>query len=208
MPQGEHPTKRARRRAGYTLMEMLLVLSVIVVLGALTVPPLVQMYGDYSLKQAVEAVRTELARTRIRAIDASMAYHFHYEPEGQRFVVVPSEIEPQVAGDSSKAVGEDDRDVELYRSAGILPEGMFFSAADENEEETFERIAEEAFLGLDEANKLAETTWSSPLVFYPDGTAHQEMFRLTDAKEQYVLLRVRALTGAVSISKVGRDASK
>ena len=87
-------------RCGYTLLEMLMVLSVLVVMTAIVFPPLNRMYADHYLKRSVEEVRIKLTSTRIHALDSGVTYQFRFEPEGQHYLVIPYESDILAAPDA------------------------------------------------------------------------------------------------------------
>ncbi|HEX6985550.1 MAG TPA: prepilin-type N-terminal cleavage/methylation domain-containing protein, partial [Planctomycetaceae bacterium] len=78
-------------RRGYTFVEVLLVLAILAVMAGIAWPAVVRFSGERAIKDAAERVRSELDRTRFRAIDAGLSYQFRYEPNGRRFIAVPAE---------------------------------------------------------------------------------------------------------------------
>ena len=70
-------------RRAFTLMEVALVLALILVLAAITVPSLESMYGDVKLTAATDLIRARWADARTQAIEEGRAYRFAIMP-GQR----------------------------------------------------------------------------------------------------------------------------
>ena len=87
----DNSKNRRRSQRGYTLLELLFVLTILVILAALALPRVMGMYESHQLQTAVENVRAHLAASRMRAIDTGLVYQFRYEPNGQRFSVTPFE---------------------------------------------------------------------------------------------------------------------
>ena len=61
-------------KAGFTLMELLLVLSLLVVLSATAIVGISRFQNSQPLNQAVEMLRVEFARTRTFAIDEGIPW--------------------------------------------------------------------------------------------------------------------------------------
>jgi prepilin-type N-terminal cleavage/methylation domain-containing protein len=194
-----HPMKTnaaiLRSRNGFTLLELLLVLGILVALAGLSWPSVTGMLERIELQEAVEPVRANLAGTRIRALDAGVSWQFRFEPKGRNFLVVPYEFD-QLEQDQQ----QQEQLAVLPRVAGSLPEGYEFAAASESVNGT-ERVTEESLEGLSSQKDLSGVNWSPPLLFYSDGSATDAAFDIVLTKTKRARrLTLRALTGAVTVS--------
>jgi len=190
-----------RRTRGYTLLEMALALAVLAVLFSISWPVARKIHADSRLKGAVEEVRGKLAGTRIHAIDSGLVYQFRFEPAGRRFLVVPYEQDTRTLGQArgnSATVSQS-----LHKFSGELPESMTFRPS--NEEIVLEQVGEEWLSGLVDAAELAGTTWSSPVLFYADGSSIGAEFDVVDAREQAIRFSVRDLTGSVTVKQLNEE---
>jgi len=195
---GRGPLRRA-----VTLIEVILVLSILTALAALSYPSVDSLLEKLAMDEAVSPVRNHLAGTRIRALDAGLTWQFRFEPGGQRYVAVPYEFD-EIEGDEE----QQQQQLELLpRVSGLLPEGFTFSPADEATSGV-EALDELAVAGLTEQNELVETTWSLPLLFFSDGTSQTASFDIVDEQLRSRRLSVRALTGSVTLSNPNREASR
>lgn len=195
---GREPLRRA-----VTLIEVLLVLSILVSLAALSYPSVDRMLDQLAMDEAVSPVRNHLAGTRIRALDAGLTWQFRIEPGGRRYVAVPYEFDEidESEGDDQ----EQQAQLELLpRVSGQLPEGYSFSPVDEMTAD-IEALDERAVAGLTELTKLQETVWAAPLLFYSDGTSRTASFDIVDEKLRSRRLSVRALTGGVTTSDPNQE---
>ena len=195
---GRGPLRRA-----VTLIEVLLVLSILVSLAALSYPSVDRMLDQLAMDEAVSPVRNHLAGTRIRALDAGLTWQFRIEPGGRRYVAVPYEFDEidEIDGDDQ----EQQAQLELLpRVSGQLPEGYSFSPVDEMTAD-IEALDERAVAGLTELTKLQETVWAAPLLFYSDGTSRTASFDIVDEKLRSRRLSVRALTGGVTTSDPNQE---
>jgi prepilin-type N-terminal cleavage/methylation domain-containing protein len=187
---------RAYRTDGYTLLEVLLALTVLTILAAVGASPLINTWRDNRLGEAAEGVRSLLAGSRIQSLDRDETWEFRFEPGGTLFVRVPT------------TVADDGQQIEVAKSgriSGTLPEGIRFSQ--ESSGQTMGTspgsavISPELFSGLPNAAELMQASWSEPVYFYSDGTADAVEFELTDQYGGVRRVSVRDLTGAVRVSK-------
>src|SRR5260221_201636 len=85
------PTGRAtRRRAAYTLFEIMLVMAFIVILLSFAVPLLLtNLHGDTKLDAAADMVRARWSDCRTQAIEEARAYRFAVIPNTGKFKIEP-----------------------------------------------------------------------------------------------------------------------
>jgi len=181
-------------RRAMTLIEVMLVLSILVALAGLSYPSIDRLLEQLAMDEAVSPVRNQLSRTRTRALDAGLTWQFRFEPGGRRYVAVPYEFD-EIEGDDQQQQSQ----LELLpRVSGQLPEGFSFSPADEATTGT-EALDELALAGLTQQDDLQGATWSPPLLFFSDGTSRNASFDIVDEQLRSRRLSVRALTGAVTV---------
>jgi Tfp pilus assembly protein FimT len=184
-------------RSAFSLAELLIALAVLLAVAGMAAPPLVERLRDNFVARGTESVREILSEARTLAIDSGIDYQFRYEPEGHRFVVLPSEIEPT----DSNSLTSSSKAAEYIRLSGELDEQLFLKAMDPKAETT-ENLKTEWFHGLDDASSLSQVSWSSPIDFRFDGSATDRTFRVADAEGRTAELTVRGLTGSVRITPV------
>jgi prepilin-type N-terminal cleavage/methylation domain-containing protein len=188
-----------RSRRGFTIFEMLLVLAVIVMILGLAWPMLERFHSEYRLRQGGQLVQSKLAAARVHAIDTGYPYEFRYEPGGQRFLVLPHDRQALFAQQNPGTHGP-------ARIAGKLPAPQ--AEFDSTVAGAGQTIPAEWLTGIAAADGYAGASWSSPILFYPDGTAAQASLTIRDKKSQHITVSVRPLTGAVSVSKIERGGQR
>lgn len=181
-------------RSGFTLLEMLLVLGVIALFVAMAVPSVLRMFHQQKLNESGESVRAAAASARVRAIESGLVYQFCIEPGGRRFVVVPFEPDHSNTGTGAPVSPASI----VSRVAGQMHAGISFSSAMQSVPGSPsvslspQKISTVALEGLPNASDLANVSWSTPILFHPDGSANMDVeIAISDLRSQQIKLRVR-----------------
>lgn len=203
---------REAKRAGFTLLELVLALSVLAILVGLTWPSLMRFVGDQRLRDDVELVRARTATVRSSAIAEGLTFQFRYEPGGTRYIILPYErpltSEPAGTDGATSPGGIDDklrvRDYELdegNRFESTAPSRISGSS----QPAATEQLSQDwlALFGGDAI--LAQATWSEAILFEADGSAGDAEFFVVDEEGRYQRIAVRGLTAAVSAGRVEQE---
>lgn len=197
--QTTNPSNQARssRRAksGFTLLELLLVLGLIVAMVGIAWPALRGPLGGARLREAAKQVRVEMSRTRLSAMESDAVYELQYGVEAGRFRVRrlldlnPAEDEESAVADytsDDNRTGESE--MEVGWSEFELPAGVVFADPLVPADEHTSPVA------TPEDASVA-TAWSSPIVFFPDGTTSTTEMILRNERGDEVVITLRGLTG-------------
>jgi prepilin-type N-terminal cleavage/methylation domain-containing protein len=173
-------TRRRTRRPGFTLIEILLVMAMLLVLSALAYPTLSAMYGDVRVKAAADDVRAAWADARSHAIEDGRAYRFAVQPGTGKYRVAP---DADGFWDGSGGADAGDGEAPAFTNEGSLPNGIQF----------------------DVGGDLPSTgEWTTVVVFNPDGGCNADTevtLKEDDEDGTPIVVRVRAMTGAVTVRK-------
>jgi len=191
-----HTQSHHSRAAGFSLLELLLVIGVLVAVSAMAVPPLMDRIRAGRVQDAAESVRDVLGNARRYAIDGGVDYHFRYEINGHFFVAIPAEPNPTLANSYSS----DEQDTRVVVEAGEIDETLFLRPLS-GDTSGGESLEPDAFTDLPNAGELASKTWSAPILFRFDGTSEDKRFRVIDEEQNAAEISVRGLTGAVRVSQ-------
>jgi prepilin-type N-terminal cleavage/methylation domain-containing protein len=184
-------------RPGYSLLELVLVLAVMLIVTALALPSLKGMYGSYKLNGAVDSVRAAWAQARARAIAENRPYRFGVIPETGQYRVAPD------LPDYWTGSGRPSSDLTNGEGAVLeesLPPGVRFSMSGGG--------APSADVGdssLDPAGRGSKSSasadaYTSAAVFRPDGTARADceiLFQVRGARPTALCLR--GMTGVITV---------
>jgi prepilin-type N-terminal cleavage/methylation domain-containing protein len=177
-------------RHGYTLSEMLVVLSVLVTVTALSQPALREALSDSRLRSAAKQVRVELAKARLKAMKTGIALQFRYKLGQGRFEVGPKlldEVATRPRADRDPRRGKTSDPAAEAVVEQDLPQGVSFEH-DEPEE-------------VQRAPAVGENGWSDPIVFYPNGRTENAHIRLKGEHHAFIEVSLRGLTGVATSGK-------
>ena len=190
------------RRHALTLLELLLVLSLLVVLVSVCWPALQRPMADRRLRMAADQVRTEWIRSRLDAIRSGHACLFRCVPWGGMYSLTrlnsdESLTDEEALGDTGSLETAEESDDSMRRRLRALPEGVSFVPAEAGAE-----THPDAALVASERGSEDESDWSEPILFYPDGTTSTARLMLENTYGRRIELSLRGLTGVVSVGSV------
>jgi prepilin-type N-terminal cleavage/methylation domain-containing protein len=217
--EGSHSSNARFSRRGFTLFEILIVLSILVMLISLTWPSLMRYVRERGLREQAHAVRLELSNARIKAIDGGLTYQFRFEPGGRRYVILPydrpdtgttstpSSPQPTATASSAQAVT-----LTMPIVSGVLAEPCEFDVPTVRNSTTHadqavltEKLPEEWLSLLPDANMLRETSWAPAIRFYSDGAADDGQVTVIDDERRRIDITIRGLTGSVESSALVQE---
>jgi prepilin-type N-terminal cleavage/methylation domain-containing protein len=204
-PVGLRRQRRSSR--GFTLLEVLLVLALLVAIAALAAPALIRPLDNHRLRRAADQVRIDWSRARNRAMDSGRTLIFRYQPSGNTYVVEPlnSDEDYLEASDPTQAAG----------LAPTTPTAGGISAMNVTQvpTETKELYENVIFVSSESTTDMRAMTlvgdpslmtgdeqWSEPIFFYPDGTTSTSRLLLSNNRSLFAIVSLRGLTGMTKVS--------
>jgi len=160
-------------RSGFTLLEMILVMMLIVIAASFAAPMMDSLLHPNQVGAAIDAVRTSFEQTRARAMEEGRPFRFSVVEGGDNYKIEP-----------------DDTDVnpdEGFTVTGKLPEPCLFVPNG---------------TGIIDPGTTASQggALKSVAVFLPDGTARDDVdLSFGRPGLARATLRLRAITGAVNL---------
>lgn len=208
--------------AGFTLLELMLVLAIVVVLLGVVWPSVGSFLAEQPIKQSADMVRAGLAGGRHKAASTGMVYQFRYEPGGRKFIVVPFELDAeQIQTDGSGTsvtlnAGTVLSSDTLPVARGVLAPSCQFSTGAPSlanlanlEGPTTEQVPEQliqlVLTDQDNPQDWTGVAWSAPVLFYPDGTSDDFTVSVSDTDLRRIDVQLRGLTAVPSVAPLVRD---
>ncbi|MDG1893412.1 MAG: prepilin-type N-terminal cleavage/methylation domain-containing protein [Fuerstiella sp.] len=210
----------ARVRAGYSLMEMLIVLAIMAAMAAFALPSLRGPLDKSRLRSSARQVRAALAKTRSLAIREGVPLVFQFEAGGRSWTIERKGASPlqqsTMTGDSRPLSGlktgraaTENVLVNSHESSvlrqGLLPEGVTFAESPPLTEQS------EGNVVADEPADVVGASFSElrsqSISFRPNGRSEDSTVTINGSRDFVVTVTVRGLTSAVSYSSPFRRAS-
>lgn len=192
-------------RRGFTLLEILLVVGVLVIVASLASPSLLGMMESQKLRKSADLLRAELARTRLRAMKSGRIQMFRYQVGGSGYIAQPwcAADDSVEASDQQQEFGRilqaSQQDVMYDDTPTELPEGITFLGG--------QTLQDQRSFSIDQAiaQELSrEQVWSPPILFYPDGSTSNALVVLYNKRNQLIEVSLRGITGMTEASDMTR----
>ena len=185
--------RELRRRSGFSMLELILVLAIVIVIAALAAPAVDGTINRQSIVSATDRVRVAMGQARVKAIRTGEVHALFYQRGGQWFDVAPLSQHAQLPIPQSNNVSLSTRNRELNEN--WLPRQVRFAAGQAK---------------LDFRSQTAkEASDGAPvdaILFYPDGTSQDARILLQDDRSSLMAVELRGLTGmAKTIRSVSRN---
>ena len=211
----------------FTLIEIMLVLAILMVIASLSLQFTSGVLANYRVKQSSEDIRAEWTRLRVKSMEDGHVYCFRFSygnnqyrvdrvldvhfsakfdsPDRARYnnddQILDKTIDPDELSEQDYFLPDPDSELpELpvgFSRSTKLPTGCFFAdcyVAPDARGRYYEGPSNYSF---------NSTSWSKPILFYPDGTTSTATILIKNNKSRCVEMHLRGLTGTVSIGAVG-----
>jgi len=187
---------RMRPRGGFSLMELMLVLALIVVVGAMAAPAFHGPIEDFRLLKSADLVRARWSKARSEAMRTGRTMMFRYQAQTGLFEIAPWQGEEDylessqlfsVAAPVQTSASNQPRTEELGENITFAGLSAVASSRDMLIQQTVQ-------------NQGATGQWSPPILFYPDGTSTTTRVTLANKRQRYVMIQLRGLSGVAEVS--------
>jgi prepilin-type N-terminal cleavage/methylation domain-containing protein len=160
----------ARKRVGYTLLELIVVLAIVVMLAGLAYLYLDSLQAGPRLAAAADLLRARLNEARMHALQERLPYRFAVKEGTGCFRIAPDTSDYWEDGAATPAHEEP---VWVYE--GSLPEQVIFAGGD------------------------GSSSWRTLVTFQPDGTSTEDVELVLQTRgAPPTTLRLRGATGALT----------
>jgi prepilin-type N-terminal cleavage/methylation domain-containing protein len=168
-------------RRAFTLLELVLVLAIIVIVGAISVPVIKTMLLDARMNAGADMVRGRLADTRAKALDSGVPWKLAYMPNSGVIMLAAEDSPEWDAADQTPK-----QTLDVIRDT--LPKDIIMA------------VNRDDIASATTGSPQASGGWQTLSIFIADGTARDDGTVYVGAAGLIPLrLRVRGLTGAVTL---------
>jgi prepilin-type N-terminal cleavage/methylation domain-containing protein len=197
-------------RRAFTLLELLLVLSIIVAALAIAVPTYDAMITGRQIFQAVDKVQLEIQSTRLTAIRTGQSQIFRCHVGTGEYVIqawlkasdeVDASVGATIVTDFGQTIETEAVGNNVLSSLPDPTEGqkllegeiVFSDAQLQND---MRSMSEQS---VTESMVAAATGWSQPILFYPDGSCTTAHIVIQDKRGRRFAVQVRGLIGETRV---------
>jgi hypothetical protein len=179
--------------------------AVMVLIASLASPALLGMMETQKLRKSADVLRSEFARTRLRAMKSGRIQMFRYQMNASGYIAQPwyAENDALESNDTQQEFGRilqsSQQDVLFDDTPTELPEGVKFIGGQTLSDNRSAAIDEVLAMG-----QAREQVWAPPILFYPDGSTSDALVMLTNKKNQVVEITLRGITGMSQASDITR----
>ena len=182
-----------RSRQAFTLFEVLVVMAIMVIVAALSVPTLDSMYAGFKITAAEDTVRSAWATARAQAINDGIAYRFCVVAGKGNFRIAPDTDDFWTGNDGAATAPTDTTNPPLIVQ-DVLTKGVRFLTGKPEP-----GVVDPGGDTIIPGGGVDPSTWTSPIVFLPDGTARDDAeLTLSTRGATPRVLHLRGLTGIVT----------
>jgi len=180
------PRRSTAIRGGFTLMELLIVITILAAMAALGWPRVRTSFEKSQLREAARSVCIELSRARLGAIEAGETRQFRYAPGGSRY-----EVGRRVMVQDMASIINPYENTSPPVLEAELPGGILFAPPETSSEVTP--------LPLDADTSVGAEQWGPPIVFLPNGRTSNARLKLISPQQFSIEITLRGLTGTAQI---------
>lgn len=215
------------QRAGFTLMELLIVLAIIVMVVSIGTPSVVQLLDRAKFRDGVLELQSELGRTRTSAMKSGTALVFRYRIGTGEYQIFPkNSAETNVNAFQTTDIPPTKHLPErvLFMGGTVMDADTFQIPATHNTEESLSSdgsavgtltnppsnsvpFTPPAVSPFPDSQKYSEPGWSKPIIFFPNGRTSTAVIFLRSPQEQgkqnyYSEISFRGMTGSARVSTI------
>lgn len=177
----------------------MIALAIIVAITSLAAPSVGRAWDRYRVKLAGDQLRTAFTHAHVEAMRTGQIQVLRFELGGSTYY-----LQPWMAGDEAINVSKEEayeQTTPQYQVEPVeeekLPDDVTFEYAQARFDTRALEIQDEA-----SQQQTAQTQWSQPILFYPDGTSSQAKITVANPRGEAVQITLRKLTGLASVGEL------
>jgi type II secretion system protein H len=190
-------------RRGFTLIELMVVLMILVLLAALTAPSFVRQYHEAKLKSAVRDLVGLMQYARSQAVVEGTTYRLNIDRDGGRVWVTYYDIQADQTNNREPVYAEDESVLGASRK---LPEGVTIREIQLGDE-ALSQLSDEALQEIGDVRGQLNEEGTPYIAFSPRGTTDGARILLENDYEDQLAVSLDAITGRTQVLEEDEIAS-
>ena len=183
---------RAGSQRGFSLLELMLVMAIMVLFASLIAPSVFQLIRNQNLGKSGDLVRAKMGSARVRAIRTGQIHALYLVNNESWFSVAPFSQVSEMAQRANQAISRRQAQPDGF-DADLLPEGIRFGQETTDLDPRAMQV-----LSVGQTGGAVR-----PVLFYPDGTSQSAQIQLIDERGNRLVVELRGLTGTAKLRRLG-----
>ena len=179
-------TKATRGRAAFTLLELILVMSILGVLATISIMSVNRMFQRQALDRGADSVRAAMGKARVKAIKEGDVFAVFIAKGGNWYDVAAFSQAREQISRAQSSLNEARNQASGNLVQGLLPRGVIFAQGD---------VADDARGAQLIAESGTDGGGLQQVLFYPDGSSQDARIILQNEIGGLVEVQLRGLTG-------------
>jgi prepilin-type N-terminal cleavage/methylation domain-containing protein len=202
-------------KSGFTLLELMLVLAIIALIGAILVPTIDDVLERQKLRSSATKLRVRWDEARLEAMRTGQAQVFTCTLESQSFSVKPLLLASDEVNTADGATVMSGGGLVERADAGMMtaPDASESAAEELDDEISFHACivagdaramatAQQAQQNMAGVNDLSVTTVAQRVIFYPDGSTSTAEVQVKNKRGDIRAIQMRGITGHTRVVEV------
>jgi prepilin-type N-terminal cleavage/methylation domain-containing protein len=185
------------RRRGFTLIELMVVMVVIIIMGAVLMPTITGFYGNSRQKATADMIQSRIREARAKAMETGTWYRLAISPDNRRIRLGPDcqDFDSLTPGDAHSPYAQV---IEQEFEKGVTAE---VTGSDKSQSSNAALYQSEGASGLGSAQSGQPSTWTTIMTFGPEGICREGLVTVSVKENDAtpISIQVRGIVGSSSI---------
>lgn len=188
----------SKSRSGFTLLELILVIAIVIVVAALAAPTVQRTIKTQGINGAAQRVKVAMGQARVQAIRSGEVHAVFFINSRGWFDVAPLSKFREIKSASSQGQANQTPGTRSDFEENLLPQGCQFIAS----QTSMDSRTAAAMSDSNAANQM------EMILFYPDGTSQDARVQIQNDMGDVWQVELRGLTGLAKAMRVDPQANR
>lgn len=186
----------SNRRNGFTLIEVMLVMFLLIILGAVVVPTISGFYSNTRQKATADMIQARIRQARARAMETGVWYRLAISSDNRKMRLAPDcqNFDTLTAGASDTFYGQ------VYEEE--FEKGVTAEVASSDTSQSSNAVLYQSS-GTPESSttQSSQSSWTTVMTFGPEGICREGLVTVSVKEKNFlpISIQVRGIVGTSSI---------